>query len=95
VQKRIARFDERLNKDLDEIKAKIMLELDGISDLGPRFDRLEEAVLNIERATVNLDQAFEGGLEMLPDFMSRRLKGEGKKKAPEPIDPGTGPTHTG
>jgi predicted RecB family endonuclease len=82
LKQRVQATDERINRDLDEIKAQIMSKVGDIdvSGLGPRLDRLEEAVFNIERATVNLDKAFEGGLEMLPDFVSRRLKGEAAKK---------------
>ena len=81
-----SRFEERVNQDLDELKG-LLIEKLGELDLGDfsaRFDRLESAVLNIERATVNLDQAFEGGLEMLPDFVTKRLKSEGRKAAPPP-----------
>jgi predicted RecB family endonuclease len=86
LQERVARTDERINRDLDELKAAAMAKIGEVdlADLGPRIDRLESAILNIERATVSLDQAFEGGLEMLPDFLSRRVKKEGKKVAPSP-----------
>jgi hypothetical protein len=65
-----------------------------VSGLGSRLDRLEQAVFNIERATMDLDKAFEGGMELLPDFVSRRLKGEASKKekekrGPPPDEPGS------
>lgn len=90
VQRRIEAFDRRLNRDLDEIKATVLAKLGelDLTTMDGRLNRLEASIHNIERATVSLDQAFEGGLEMLPDFMTRKLKGEGKKKAP---DPGAGP----
>lgn len=86
VQARIEKFDERLNRDLDELHAALMAKLAEVDVAGfnSRLDRLEEAVLNIERATISLDRAFEGTLEMLPDFVTKRLKGEGKKEAPAP-----------
>ncbi|HJR45174.1 MAG TPA: hypothetical protein VJ927_06170 [Actinomycetota bacterium] len=90
AQRRIEAFDRRLNKDLDEIKELVMAKLGDLdlTGLDSRLDRLEASIQNIERATVSLDRSFEGGLELLPDFMTRKMKGEGKKKAP---DPGTGP----
>lgn len=86
TQRRIAAFDERLNRDLDEIKATILTKLGelDLTTIDSRLDRLESSIQNIERATVSLDQAFEGGLEMLPDFMTRKMKAEGKRAAPDP-----------
>lgn len=86
LRRRIAATDDRINRDLDEIKAVVLAKLDevDVAGLGPRLDRLEEAVFNIERATVSLDQAVEGGVELLPDFLSRKVKREGKKAAPDP-----------
>ena len=86
IRQRMARFDERLHRDLDELnvllKAKLAdVDVSGIND---RLDRLEEAIYNIERATVSLDRSFEGGLELLPDFLTKRIKTEGKKEAPAP-----------
>ena len=84
LQARIERTDARVNADLDELKAALLAkigELD-LTDIGPRFQRIEEAILNIEIATVSLDQSFEGALEMLPNFLTRRVKDEGKKAAP-------------
>lgn len=88
LQQRIARMDQRLHSDLDEVMGTIKERIAGLDldDIGGRLQKLETAVFNIERATVNLDRAFEGGLEMLPDFMQRRLKGEGRKLAPKPTD---------
>jgi chromosome segregation ATPase len=81
IHRRLVALDERLNRDLDELKVDIKakladLDLTGMND---RLDRLEGSISNIERATVNLDQAFEGGMELLPDFVTKRMKGEGKK----------------
>ena len=88
VKSRLGALDERLNRDLDEVKDALLAKIGEIdlAGFGPRFDRMEEAVLNIERATINLDRAFEGGLEILPDFLSRRLKNEGDRNAPTPTD---------
>ena len=84
ISRRSVILDERLHKELDELKAEFRAKL-GELDLGAfgaRFDRLEAALLNIEKATVHLDQSFQGGLEMLPDFMTKRIKQEGKKAGP-------------
>ena len=48
-------------------------ELD-LGAFGDRFDRLEAAIYNIERATVDLDQNFKAGMEALPDFVTKRMK---------------------
>ncbi|HWL65154.1 MAG TPA: hypothetical protein VNP73_04185 [Actinomycetota bacterium] len=82
----MTRLEERANRDMDEIKELLMTKLGelDLGDLGPRVDRLESAVLNIERATVHLDEAFQGGLEILPDFVTKRLRTEGRKAAPTP-----------
>jgi hypothetical protein len=84
LRARIEATDARINRDLDDLKAALMAKIGEIdlTDIGPRFQRIEEAILNIEIATVNLDQNFEGGLEMLPNFLTRRVKDEGKKAAP-------------
>lgn len=91
LQKRIAVTDERINRDLDELKAVVLEKLGevDIKGLGPRLDRLEQAVLNIERATVSMDRAVEGSVEALPDFLTRRVKKEGKKAVPPTETPET------
>jgi hypothetical protein len=83
LRARIEATDARINRDLDDLKAALMAKIGEIDliDIGPRFQRIEEAILNIEIATVSLDQAFEGGLEMLPNFLSRRIN-DGKRAAP-------------
>lgn len=93
TQRRLAALDDRLNRDLDELKGAILAklaELD-LAGFGERFDRIETAVFNIERATLSLDQSFEGALELLPDFMTRKLKAEGKRVAPQPAGDGRDP----
>ena len=84
VRARMARFDERLNADLDEVKEAILLKLEDVDVVGfnTRLDRLEAAVFNIERATMDLDKAFQGGLEILPDFVTKRLRPEGRDVEP-------------
>lgn len=93
TQQRLASLDARLNRDLDELKAAILEKLDelDVTALGARFDRLETAVFNIERATLSLDRSFEGALELLPDFMTKKMKLEGNKVAPQPTGDGRGP----
>jgi hypothetical protein len=84
LRARIEKTDDRINRDLDDLKAAVMAKIGEVdlTDIGPRFQRIEEAILNIEIATVNLDQNFEGGIEMLPNFLTRRVREEGKKAAP-------------
>jgi hypothetical protein len=86
IQERIARFDARLDRDLNEIKETIVAKLGEIdvAGIGSRFERLEEAVFNIERATLNLDRIMEGALESMPDFVAKRVRAEGVKKTPRP-----------
>lgn len=86
VQERIAKFDERLHRDLDELRNTLrekLAEVD-VKSFDARLDKLERSIENIERATVSLDRAFEGAIEVLPDFVTKRMKGEGKKEAPAP-----------
>ena len=73
---KVDRIDARLNRDIDDIKAVLMEKLNDLdlNSLGSRFDRLEAAVLNIERATTNLETAMEAGLEAMPDFVSKRVR---------------------
>ena len=80
------RLEKRVNRDLDELKDLLLEKLGDLDlgELGGRVDRLERAILNIERATTHLDEAFQGGLEILPDFVTKRLKAEGRKVAPSP-----------
>lgn len=93
TQQRLAALDARLTRDLDELKAAILAklaELDLVS-FGSRFDRIETAIFNIERATLSLDQSFEGALELLPDFMTKKMKTDGKRVAPQPSGDGQDP----
>ena len=81
---KLDRIDERINRDLDEVKV-VLLEKLGEVDLtsfGPRFDRLEAAVLNIERATVNLETAMEASLDAMPDFVSKRVREQMMREGP-------------
>lgn len=92
VKARIERTDERINNDLDEIKEALLAKLGEleVGELGPRFDRLEKAVFNIERATVNMDRNVEGSVSILPDFLTKRVRAEGKKEAPSVTPQGDG-----
>jgi hypothetical protein len=89
LRKRLDVADARLHRDLDDIKALLMEKLGelDVTDLGPRFDRLEAAIFNIERATVNLNHSVEGSMEALPDFVARRVKGQVRQKKAESTEP--------
>ena len=52
------------------------------SELSSRVRRVEQALLNTERASINLDKSIEGSIESLPNPLSRRAKRESQK-----IDP--------
>ena len=70
-------LDERLNRDLDELRSAVKTKLDEV-DLAAfegRFGRLEQAILNIEKATINLDRNVAGAIEGLPDFITKKMKG--------------------
>ena len=56
-------------------------------ELIARVELIEQALLNTERASINLDKTIEGSIESLPNVLSRRAKRESKK-----IDP-TRPPH--
>ena len=56
-------------------------------ELIARVERVEQALLNTERASLNLDKSIEGSIESLPNVLSRRAKKESQK-----IDP-TRPPH--
>jgi hypothetical protein len=77
IRRRIARFDERINADMDEVKTEILARLGEMEGLAGRLDTLERSLASIEKATVHLDQTMTGMVESLPDFMSRRIKPEG------------------
>ena len=87
IEARVAAMDERLNRDMDEIKEAILAKLADVDVAGfdARFERMEAAMTNIERATVNLDRAFEGTLELLPDFVTKKLKQEGRRQVDPPV----------
>ena len=72
----VGALDERIDRDMDELKSLVKTKLEEIDldSVGARFDRLEAAILNIERATVHLDESFQSGLEALPDFVTKRLR---------------------
>jgi chromosome segregation ATPase len=82
IRRRIARFDERINADMDEIKSELLARLGEMEGLAGRLDMLERSLASIEKATVHLDQTMTGMVESLPDFMSRRIKPEGGGNPP-------------
>lgn len=54
------------------------------ADLSPkRLDRLEEAVLNIERATLTLEGSFTAGISALPQRLQQRLTRQRPTRQPD------------
>jgi hypothetical protein len=62
--------------EIDELKIAVMAKLDevDVDGVDARLDRLEAAIMNIERATVHLDEQFTSSLEALPDFVAKRIR---------------------
>ena len=56
-------------------------------ELIARVERVEQALLSTERASLNLDKAVEGSIDSLPNVLSRRAQ-----RASQKIDP-TRPPH--
>lgn len=95
MRERAAALDARLNRDLDTLRDAVLAKLDSLDEVrdallekigsldtegfGARFDRMERALFDIERATVGLDRRLEAALEALPGFMTRRVKDEEAK----------------
>lgn len=71
---------------VEDITDFVTTRMDGadLDELVTRVQRVEEAIINTEVATINLDKAFEGSVESLPGFLTRRARREGTK-----IDPTT------
>ncbi|MFN2595224.1 MAG: hypothetical protein ABR579_10095 [Actinomycetota bacterium] len=82
LEKRIVAMDERLNRDLDDLKELLVAKIGEVDakDVTGRLDRIEQAMVKIERATVRLDRTVEGAVEALPDFVTKRVKSEARKK---------------
>ncbi len=78
AQQRMVAMDERLNREMDELGAVLRAKLEDVdvASFEGRLDRLERSIENIERATVNLDRTVQGVVEALPDFMTKRVKGD-------------------
>ena len=84
VQRRIEIFDERMHRDLDELRDTLRAKFADVDvkAFEGRLERLEASIENIERATVNLDRTVKGVVESLPDFMTKRVKAEAKETGP-------------
>lgn len=82
MAERIAGAEERIDKEMALFRVEAKERLD---ELGPRLERLEQALFNIERATTRLDQTVEGAIEALPDTITKRIKVKGKRAAPSPF----------
>jgi predicted RecB family endonuclease len=93
LRRRVATTDDRVNRDLDELKATVEAKLAEV-DLAAydgRFEKLERSIQNIERATVNLDRMVEGAMSILPDRLEKKVRQEGAKSSttepPQPRPP--------
>ncbi len=78
IQRRVAELDKRIHEDLDELRDALLAkvaDLD-VKGLGPRLDRIEVAIYNIERATMGLNSTLEGSVRALPDFLENRIRSE-------------------
>lgn len=84
VEERIDALDRRIHRDLDDFKNVIETKLADFDLLTfvTRFDRMEQALLNIEAATTNLDRAVEGSVGSMPEFVQNRVREESRKLAP-------------
>lgn len=84
VEKRLDAIDRRVNRDMDDLRTAVENKLGDLDLLTfvTRFDRLEQALLNIEEATTNLDRAVEGTVGSMPEFIQKRVREEGRKLAP-------------
>jgi hypothetical protein len=82
LRTRLDAWDERLNRDLDDIKNLAMEKLRDVdlNELNARFERMEASMRNVERSTTNMDHALSGSMDALPDFLSRRIKNEAAKR---------------
>lgn len=89
VQRRIENFDERMHRDLDELRDTLRSKLADVDvkSFDGRLERLEASIENIERATVNLDRTVQGVVESLPDFMTKRVKAEKETGPPDQLRP--------
>ena len=104
LKTRLDTWDERLARDLDELKTLAIEKLNGldevkaavlakieevdVDDFNSRFDRMETALMNVERATVNLNSIVQGGMEALPNFVSKRVQADARKHSvATPTDP--------
>lgn len=84
LRARAARLDQRINRVVDEIEelARQKIAQVDVEGLASSLRRMEEAILNIERSSFNLDRSVEGSLESLPERFVRRARREAEK-----IDP--------
>ena len=93
LRRRVAATDERVNRDLDDLKAQLEAKLADVdlSGYDARLEKVERAILNIERATVNLDRTVQGAMSILPDRLEKKVREEGAKtsttEAPQPRPP--------
>jgi hypothetical protein len=72
----MATLDGRLDRDLEELRTTVRAKLDDvdIESFETRLGRLEQAIFNIEAATINLDKNFAGALEMMPNFLTKKIE---------------------
>ncbi len=59
---------------MDEAKRLLLERMGQLDDVLARFERMEAALANIERATVQLQRSVSGAIEALPDRLTERVR---------------------
>lgn len=87
ARERMVTLDERVHREMDEMKGLLLERVGQLDDLIARFDRMEAALANIERATVQLQRAVSGAIEALPDRLTERVRRNiPGSRVPPPVD---------
>lgn len=74
ARERMVKLDERVHREMDEMKGLLMERVGQLDDLLERFERMEASLANIERATVQLQRSVSGAIEALPERLTERVR---------------------
>lgn len=104
LKERLDVWDRRLDDDLRELKTLAVEKLNGLDELkalameklasldlnqiDARFEAMQRSLTNVEKSTSELNQVFQGSVEALPNFMTKRVVQERRKRSntgPEPL----------